>query len=35
MEKVSGVVNYVNQSFGLFAAAEALRPEKLLVPKQR
>lgn len=35
MDKISGVVNYVNQTFGLFKAAEALRPEKLLVPKER
>lgn len=33
MEQVGGVVNYVNQTFGLFAAAEALRPARLLVPK--
>ncbi len=33
MEKLSGVVNYVNQTFGLFKAAEAIRPRKLLVPK--
>ena len=35
LEKVSGVVNYVNQTFGLFKAAEALRPRKLLVAKDR
>lgn len=35
MEKISGVVNYVNQSFGLFKAAEAMRPAKLLKPKPR
>ena len=35
MEKISGVVNYVNQSFGLFKAAEAMRPAKLLKPKSR
>lgn len=35
MEKISGVVNYVNQSFGLFKAAEAMRPTKLLKPKSR
>ncbi len=35
LEKLSGVVNYVNQTFGLFKAAEALRPERLLVPKGR
>lgn len=35
MEKIGGVVNYVNQTFGLFKAAEALRPKKLLVAKVR
>lgn len=35
MEKISGVVNYVNQTFGLFKAAEAARPAKLLTPKRR
>ena len=35
LEKVSGVVNYVNQTFSLFKAAEALRPKKLLVAKAR
>jgi hypothetical protein len=35
MEKISGVVNYVNQTFGLFKAAEAIRPAKLLKPKLR
>ncbi len=35
IEKIGGVVNYVNQTFGLFKAAEALRPKKLLVPKVR
>jgi hypothetical protein len=33
METLSGVVNYVNQTFSLFKAAEAARPKKLLVPK--
>lgn len=33
MEKISGVVNYVNQTFGLFKAAEAIRPPKLLTPR--
>jgi hypothetical protein len=33
MEQIGGVVNYVNQTFGLFKAAEALRPAKLLTPK--
>ncbi len=32
-EKLAGVVNYVNQTFGLFKAAEAARPDRLLVPK--
>ena len=32
-ERLSGVVNYVNQTFGLFKAAEAARPPRLLVPK--
>jgi hypothetical protein len=35
LEKLSGVVNYVNQTFSLFKAAEAMRPKKLLVPKTR
>jgi hypothetical protein len=35
LEKIGGVVNYVNQTFGLFKAAEALRPKTLLVPKNR
>jgi hypothetical protein len=33
LEKLSGVVNYVSQTFSLFKAAEAVRPKKLLVPK--
>lgn len=33
MEKISGAVNYVNQTFSLFKAAEAIRPAKLLKPK--
>ena len=33
LEHVSGAVNYVNQTFGLFKAAEAARPAKLLKPK--
>ena len=32
-EQIGGVVNYVNQTFRLFKAAEALRPAKLLTPK--
>ena len=35
MDQIGGVVNYVNQTFGLFKAAEALRPKTLLKPKQR
>ncbi|OJY31833.1 MAG: hypothetical protein BGP11_09635 [Rhodobacterales bacterium 65-51] len=35
MEQIGGAVNYVNQTFGLFKAAEALRPAKLLTPKIR
>ena len=35
MEKISGAVNYVNQTFSLFKAAEAMRPEKLLTPKAK
>ncbi len=35
MEKLSGVVNYVNQTFSLFQAAEAIRPDRLLKPKPR
>ena len=35
LEKIGGVVNYVNQTFGLFKAAEALRPRKLLKAKER
>jgi hypothetical protein len=35
MEKVSGVVNYVGQTFSLFRAAEEMRPKKLLKPKVR
>ncbi len=33
LDKLSGVVNYVNQTFGLFKAAEAIRPSRLLAPK--
>ena len=35
MEQIGGVVNYVNQTFGLFKAAEAMRPAKLLTPKAK
>ncbi|OZA08003.1 MAG: hypothetical protein B7Y02_13100 [Rhodobacterales bacterium 17-64-5] len=34
LEKLTGVVNYVNQTFALFKAAEAMRPKTLLVPKR-
>lgn len=34
MEQIGGVVNYVNQTFGLFKAAEAMRPAKLLKRKE-
>lgn len=33
MEAMSGVVNYISQSFSLFEAAGALRPPKLIRPK--
>lgn len=35
IEHISGAVNYVNQTFSLFEAAERVRPEKLLVPVKR
>ena len=35
LEQIGGVVNYVNQTFGLFKAAEALRPKSLLTPKAK
>lgn len=35
IDQIGGAVNYVNQTFGLFKAAEALRPKKLLTPKVR
>jgi hypothetical protein len=35
MENIAGAVNYVNQTFSLFKAAEALRPKNLLTPKRR
>jgi hypothetical protein len=35
MEQLSGVVNYVNQTFSLFQAAEKIRPARLLKPKNR
>ncbi len=34
LEKLSGVVNYANQTFSLFAAAESIRPPTLLVTKR-
>jgi hypothetical protein len=34
MEQMSGVVNYVNQTFSLFKAAEAMRPADLLKVKK-
>ena len=34
-EKLSGVVNYVNQTFSLFKAAEEMRPARLLKIKER
>ena len=33
LDLISGAVNYVNQTFGLFKAAEDRRPEKLVVGK--
>ncbi len=35
LEHISGAVNYVNQTFSLFKAAEERRPETLIVPKGR
>jgi hypothetical protein len=35
LDQIGGVVNYVNQTFGLFEAAEAMRPTRLLVRKER
>ena len=35
LEKLSGVVNYVSQTFSLFKAAEEVRPARLLTPKGR
>ena len=35
LEKISGVVNYVNQTFSLFKAAESIRPARLLTPKAK
>lgn len=35
MELISGAVNYVNQTFSLFEAAEARRPKTLVTPVKR
>jgi len=35
MDMISGAVNYVNQTFSLFEAAEARRPEQLVNPIKR
>lgn len=35
VEAIGGAVNYVNQTFSLFKAAEALRPKTLVVPRRR
>ena len=35
MELISGAVNYVNQTFSLFEAAEARRPSTLVKPIKR
>jgi hypothetical protein len=35
MELISGAVNYVNQTFSLFEAAEERRPERLVHPVKR
>lgn len=35
MELISGAVNYVNQTFSLFEAAEERRPETLVKPIRR
>ncbi|MBA3325325.1 MAG: hypothetical protein H0T41_08730 [Rhodobacteraceae bacterium] len=35
LEHISAAVNYVNQTFSLFKAAEAARPAKLVTPKPR
>lgn len=34
MEHIGGAVNYVNQTFSLFEAAERVRPETLVVPRK-
>ncbi|MBV7397358.1 hypothetical protein [Mameliella sediminis] len=35
LDEISGVVNYVNQTFSLFEAAEARRPQTLVSPVKR
>ena len=35
LEHISGVLNFVNQTFSLFKTAQERRPETLLVPKSR
>ncbi len=35
LDHIGGIVNYVNQTFSLFKAAEAARPARLLTPKLR
>jgi hypothetical protein len=35
LEKISGVVNYVNQTFSLMKSAEQMRPARLLKPKDK
>lgn len=35
MKQISGAVNYVNQTFSLFKAAEERRPKTLVVPKKK
>ena len=35
LEMIAGAVNYVGQTFSLFKAAEARRPARLLVPRER
>jgi hypothetical protein len=33
MDQISGVVNYVNQTFSLFSEVEQVRPTKLIQSK--
>jgi hypothetical protein len=35
LDLISGAVNYVNQTFSLFKAAEERRPSKLVTPVER